>query len=66
MILFSLLIPFPLQATQGTIRINLSDDSWSELHAEIVGPAETPYKDGRFQLEIKIPDEYPFVPPKVR
>ncbi len=40
-------------------------DSFLELRGEIGGPPDTPYEGGRFELEIKIPDSYPFNPPKV-
>ena len=29
----------------------------------IIGPSETPYADGFFQLELRIPEEYPSKPP---
>ncbi|XP_015903129.1 ubiquitin-conjugating enzyme E2 T [Parasteatoda tepidariorum] len=37
-----------------------------QLQASIVGPDGTPYEDGVFQIDIQIPDRYPFVPPNVR
>ncbi|KAI7794708.1 ubiquitin-conjugating enzyme E2 T [Triplophysa rosa] len=37
-----------------------------ELQAQIVGGSSTPYEGGVFTLEIKIPERYPFEPPKMR
>lgn len=46
------------------IRIELVNDSWSELRGEIAGPPDTPYEGGVFSLEILVPETYPFNPPK--
>lgn len=40
-------------------------DSYTELKGEIAGPPDTPYEGGTFFLEIKVPETYPFNPPKV-
>ncbi|CAB1121368.1 unnamed protein product [Ectocarpus sp. CCAP 1310/34] len=42
------------------------DDCITHLQAQIQGPEDTPYERGTFLLELKIPDRYPFEPPKVR
>ena len=34
--------------------------------AFLTGPPDTPYEGGHFVLDIKIPETYPFNPPKVR
>ena len=33
--------------------------------ASIIGPADSPYEDGFFQLELIFSESYPFQPPKV-
>jgi len=48
------------------IRVELVNDSWSELRGHIAGPVDTPYEGGKFELEIIVPETYPFNPPKVR
>ena len=45
--------------------MELVNDNFTELRGEIGGPADTPYEGGNFVLEIKIPETYPFNPPKV-
>ena len=41
-------------------------DNLLELKGEITGPPGTPYEGAKFQIEIKIPQDYPFKPPKFR
>jgi len=48
------------------IKVELVQDNFTELRGEIGGPVDTPYEGGTFVLEIKIPETYPFNPPKVR
>lgn len=54
------------QIVQCSIKIELINDSWTELRGEIAGPPDTPYEGGKFVLEIKVPETYPFNPPKVK
>lgn len=54
------------QIVQCSIKIELINDSWTELRGEIAGPPDTPYEGGKFILEIKVPETYPFNPPKVK
>ncbi|XP_030623681.1 ubiquitin-conjugating enzyme E2 T [Chanos chanos] len=42
------------------------EDQTDELRAQIIGGVNTPYEGGLFTLEIKIPERYPFEPPKIR
>jgi ubiquitin-conjugating enzyme (huntingtin interacting protein 2) len=38
----------------------------NHLNGTINGPADTPYAGGTFHIDIVIPSEYPFVPPKMK
>lgn len=48
------------------IKVELLNDCYTELKGEIAGPPDTAYEGGKFDLEIKIPETYPFNPPKVK
>jgi len=48
------------------ITIEPLDECLSSLRGQIVGPPDSPYENGTFSLDIKIPTEYPFKPPKVQ
>lgn len=48
------------------IKVELVNNSWTELRGEIAGPPDTPYEGGTFVLEIKVPETYPFNPPKIK
>uniref|UniRef100_A0A8C5S0U5 Ubiquitin conjugating enzyme E2 K n=1 Tax=Laticauda laticaudata TaxID=8630 RepID=A0A8C5S0U5_LATLA len=57
---------FIFKTNKNQIKVDLVDENFTELKGEIAGPPDTPYEGGRYQLEIKIPETYPFNPPKVR
>lgn len=63
--MFLTLISFSLQVAKCAIKVELVNDSYTELKGEIAGPPDTPYEGGVFTLEIKVPETYPFNPPKV-
>uniref|UniRef100_A0A069DX27 E2 ubiquitin-conjugating enzyme n=1 Tax=Panstrongylus megistus TaxID=65343 RepID=A0A069DX27_9HEMI len=54
------------EVAKCAICVELVGDSYQELRGQIGGPPDTPYEGGVFNLEIKIPETYPFNPPKVR
>lgn len=54
------------EVAKSGIELALAHDDLTELVGTIKGPPDTPYEGGTFQLEIRIPDTYPFNPPKVR
>lgn len=43
-----------------------SGNDISKLQGKIRGPKDTPYEGGVFYVEIKVPQDYPFEPPKMR
>ncbi len=54
-----------MHARDGTDNFQLSmvDDNMFHWDATLFGPAETPYANGIFHLDVRIPDSYPFSPP---
>ncbi|GAB6027134.1 Ubiquitin-conjugating enzyme E2-22 kDa [Chamberlinius hualienensis] len=54
------------EVARCAIKVELVNDSYTELKGEIAGPPDTPYEGGNYILEIKVPETYPFNPPKVR
>ncbi|KAK4773304.1 hypothetical protein SAY87_028323 [Trapa incisa] len=48
------------------IKVTPKGDNLSRLVGTIPGPIGTPYEGGTFQLDITLPDAYPFQPPKVQ
>ena len=54
------------EVARSGVQLSLVNDDLTELCGTIAGPPDTPYEGGTYKLEIKIPDTYPFNPPKVR
>ncbi|XP_037266717.1 ubiquitin-conjugating enzyme E2 T [Falco biarmicus] len=42
-----------------------NENQLDNLRAQILGAADTPYEKGIFNLEIIVPERYPFEPPKI-
>ncbi|KAI1789977.1 ubiquitin-conjugating enzyme/RWD-like protein [Ganoderma leucocontextum] len=51
---------------QSRVTIDLVDESPFHLIGSFDGPEDTPYEGGRFQVDITIPDNYPFQPVKMK
>ncbi|KAN0105594.1 Ubiquitin-conjugating enzyme/RWD-like protein [Russula decolorans] len=48
------------------INIDLIDNSPFHLRGSFDGPQDTPYQGGHFEIDIVIPDSYPFQPVKMK
>lgn len=54
------------QAPPKGISVSQKEDKTNHLEARIIGPENTPYEEGVYNLEILIPENYPFSPPSIR
>lgn len=48
------------------VTVQVRDNNVQRLLGFVPGPKDTPYDGGLYQIEINLPDQYPFVPPKMR
>jgi len=48
------------------INVSVNNDDIYRWTATMIGPAESPYEDGRFVLDIVLPTDYPFKPPRIK
>ena len=46
--------------------VNLDSNILGPHYFSLIGPSETPYHNGRFRLELVIPEKYPFLPPQLK
>jgi ubiquitin-conjugating enzyme E2 D len=49
----------------ANITAKIIDDDITKWSATIIGPIDTPYEGGVFNLDIEFPGRYPFSPPKI-
>jgi ubiquitin-conjugating enzyme (huntingtin interacting protein 2) len=47
------------------ITLQTVDGSISHLKAIIPGPSLSPFEGGKFEIDIKLPESYPLMPPVV-
>jgi len=48
------------------VKVEMNGDNLMRLRGEIRGPPDTPYSGGVYKLDIEIPENYPFHPPKIK
>lgn len=48
------------------IKISMIDDSPFHLLGSFPGPSDTPYEGGNYEVDIVIPEQYPFAPVKMK
>ena len=41
-------------------------DDMTHMKGRFKGPPDTPYADGMYEIDIKIPNDYPFKPPVMK
>lgn len=58
-------MPFLSQGKEATQQWTMWHPRLDLLRAVMVGPADTPYHDGLFFFDIKLPPNYPASPPQV-
>jgi len=52
---------------QSNIKVEpVHDDDFTHLRGQFFGPPDTPYEGGKYCVDIKIPNEYPFRPPVMK
>ena len=52
--------------TSGVKAKPISEGDLRHLTGTIQGPKGTPYEEGVFEIDIQIPKQYPFEPPKMK
>ncbi|CCG82392.1 Ubiquitin-conjugating enzyme E2 1 [Taphrina deformans PYCC 5710] len=54
------------KADTSNLSVHTIGDDLSHLKGTFHGPTETPYEGGLFTVDIQIPNDYPFRPPKMK
>eukprot|EP00826_Nyctotherus_ovalis_P040168 TRINITY_DN3925_c0_g1_i11.p2 TRINITY_DN3925_c0_g1~~TRINITY_DN3925_c0_g1_i11.p2 ORF type:complete len:160 (-),score=22.52 TRINITY_DN3925_c0_g1_i11:165-644(-) len=54
------------KSTDKEVKLNIKDDSIYSWRAYILGPVDTSYQDHYFELDFRIPPDYPMSPPQVK
>eukprot|EP00983_Pelagomonas_calceolata_P133775 1161995-Pelagomonas_calceolata.AAC.5 len=48
------------------VEVQLRGIGLNKLVGYVPGPKDTPYEGGRYEVDIDLDEQYPFVPPKMR
>ncbi|KAF5843812.1 ubiquitin conjugating enzyme [Dunaliella salina] len=48
------------------VEVQLRGSGLNKLVGYVPGPKDTPYEGGRYEVDINLDEQYPFVPPKMR
>ena len=54
------------QSSSETVKANIVDDNLYHWKGTIFGPSDSCYEGGIFRIDIQIPEDYPFKPPKMK
>ncbi len=54
-----------MKSTPAGIFISPNPKNFRHFTVKLVGPPDSPYEGGMFDVELFLPNEYPMVPPKV-
>ena len=54
------------EVIQCRMKLEVRNENVLTLLGRIDGPSDTPYEGGSYELEVNIPESYPFHPPKCR
>ena len=54
------------KSKDGSVQVKLVDNNFRHWKGRIKGPIDTCYAGGIFDVDIVIPDDYPFKPPKIK
>ena len=54
------------KSSKETVKADLVDDNLYHWAGTIFGPVDTCYEGGVFKVDIQIPEDYPFKPPKMK
>ena len=55
-----------IKDTATTVQVEPVNDNLCHLKGTFKGPDDTPYAGGIFYVDIILPDDYPFKPPKMK